>query len=136
MPLGWSICKGSINSTHPRRLKCQFLQLGPFPSLSVKARFGIIQATSCASSSPRFLHTTSTKVDGVKLKDTCSTNTTLQAVVKETVCAEKGCPTNFHSSTFSSNFRPTMRELGAKISERLLAGNSLCVNTTIKGRKE
>lgn len=60
---------------------------------------------------------------------TCSIKITLHAVVKETVCAEKGCPTNFHSSTFSSNFRPTIRELGAKISESVLAGSSLCVST-------
>ena len=61
---------------------------------------------------------------------TCSIKITLHALVKETVCAEKGCPTNFHSSTFSSNFRPTIRELGAKISESVLAGSSLCVGTT------
>ena len=69
--------------------------------------------------------------NGVKLSKgmifflTWKTKTTLNVMLKEAFCMEKGWPMNFHSSTLSSNLRSIIRELGAKISARVVGGSSL-----------
>ena len=49
----------------------------------------------------------------------------LHVIDKEVVCTENGCPTNFHSSTLSSNFLSFITEQGARISARVLRGRVL-----------
>ena len=51
--------------------------------------------------------------------------TTLNAMLNESLWTEKGWPMNFHSSTLSSNLCPSMRELGARISAKVVGGSSL-----------
>ena len=56
---------------------------------------------------------------------TSTTKTMLNLMSNESFWTEKGCPTNFHWSTFSSNVWFTIRPLGASISDSVSAGSSL-----------
>ena len=56
---------------------------------------------------------------------TCKTNTMLNAILKFLFWTEKGWPTNFHSSTVSSNLLLVINEFGASISARVVGGSSL-----------